>query len=166
MMSAVIRSTLIILLVHSLNLLYSQEQIPQATVKSLEGQNIQFSEVIHPDQITIVSFWATWCAPCKKELDAISDLYEEWQEKYGVKLIAVSIDDARAAAKVKPMVAEKGWPFEILLDTNQELMRALHFQTVPYTILVDQTGKIVYNHSGYLPGDELDLEEEVAILKQ
>ncbi|MBK8505564.1 MAG: TlpA family protein disulfide reductase [Saprospiraceae bacterium] len=102
----------------------------------------------------------------QKELDAISDLYQDWQEKYELNLIAVSIDDARAAAKVKPMVAEKGWPFQILLDTNQELMRALHFQTVPYTIIIDQTGKIVYNHSGYLPGDELDLEEKVASLNQ
>ena len=166
MMSAVIRITFIMLLVHSLNLLYSQEQVPQATVKSLEGQSFQFREAIKPDQITIVSFWATWCAPCKKELDAISDLFEEWQEKFDVNLIAVSIDDARASAKVKPMVAEKGWPFQILLDTNQELMRALHFQTVPYTIIIDQAGKIVYNHSGYLPGDELDLEEKIASLQQ
>jgi thiol-disulfide isomerase/thioredoxin len=165
-MSTVIRIAFILLLVPYCILLYSQEQIPHAAVKSLEGQSMQFSEAINKDQITIVSFWATWCAPCKKELDAISDLYEDWQEKYGVNLIAVSIDDARAAAKVKPMVAEKGWPFLILLDTNQELMRALHFQTVPYTILIDQTGKIVYNHSGYLPGDELDLEEKVANLNQ
>jgi peroxiredoxin len=166
MMSAVIRITSIILFVHSCNLVFGQEQIPHTTVKSLEGQSIQFTEVINPDQITIVSFWATWCAPCKKELDAISDLYEDWQEKYDVNLIAVSIDDARAAAKVKPMVAEKRWPFQILLDTNQELMRALHFQTVPYTIIIDQKGKIVYNHAGYLPGDELDLEEKVASLNQ
>lgn len=165
-MSAVIRVIFIMLLVNFHNFLYCQEQIPDAAVKSLEGQSLRFSEVIDREQITIVSFWATWCAPCKKELDAISDLYEEWQENYGANLIAVSIDDARAAAKVKPMVAEKGWPFQILLDTNQELMRALHFQTVPYTIIVDRSGKIVYTHSGYLPGDELELEEKVASLSQ
>ena len=83
-----------------------------------------------------------------------------------MQLVAVSIDDARAAAKVKPMVAEKGWPFMVLVDTNQELMRALHFQSVPYTIIVDRQGQIVYNHSGYLPGDELELEEKLASLSQ
>lgn len=147
-------------------LLQAQDQVPHVLVKTLEGQNVDFSAAIGKDKLTIVSFWATWCAPCKKELDAISDLYDDWQEKYDMQLVAVSIDDARAAAKVKPMVSEKGWPFIILVDTNQELMRALHFQSVPYTIIVDHQGQIVYNHSGYLPGDELELEEKLASLSQ
>ena len=112
-----------------------------------------------------MSFWATWCAPCKKELN-VAEIYDQWVENYQVRLVAISVDDARAAAKVKPMVAEKAWPYEVFIDTNQELMRALHFQTVPYTIIVDGKGEIVYNHSGYLPGDEIELEEKIVQLSQ
>lgn len=140
--------------------------LPDANIKSLEGQTISFKEAVSADGLTIVSFWATWCAPCKKELDAIAEIYDQWLENYKVRLVAISVDDARAAAKVKPMVAEKGWPYEIFIDTNQELMRALHFQTVPYTIIVDSKGEIVYNHSGYLPGDEIELEEKISQLSQ
>jgi len=145
---------------------FSQEQVPEVVVKTLDGQSVSLAESIEEGQITVVSFWATWCSPCKKELDAIAEIYDEWQENYGVALIAVSVDDARASAKVKPMVAEKGWPFKVLIDTNQDLMRSLHFQSVPYTILIDQEGTIVYTHSGYLAGDEVDLESEIANLLQ
>jgi thiol-disulfide isomerase/thioredoxin len=140
--------------------------MPDANIKSLEGQTISFKEAVSAEGLTIVSFWATWCAPCKKELDAIAEIYDEWVENYQVRLVAISVDDARAAAKVKPMVAEKAWPYEVFIDTNQELMRALHFQTVPYTIIVDSKGEIVYNHSGYLPGDEIELEEKIVQLSQ
>ncbi|NND33281.1 MAG: TlpA family protein disulfide reductase [Saprospiraceae bacterium] len=144
--------------------LQSQESLPDANIQTLERKTMSFKDAVAGDQVTIVSFWATWCAPCKKELDAIAEVYEDWQEQYNVRLIAISVDDARASAKVKPMVAEKGWPYQVFIDTKQELMRSLHFQTVPYTIVIDQTGKIVYNHSGYLPGDEIELEEELALL--
>lgn len=165
-MRTVINISFLLFFLLIINSVEGQDQLPQATIKSLEGQSVEFKDIIESDKVTIVSFWATWCAPCKKELDAISDIYEDWQEKYDVELIAISVDDARAAAKVKPMVAEKGWPYRIFVDTNQSLMRSLHFQTVPYTVLIDQDGKIVYSHSGYLPGDELELEDKVATLSQ
>ena len=165
-MKTVINTAFLFFILVAISPLKGQDQLPQAEIKSLEGQNVEFKEVVESGKVTIISFWATWCAPCKKELDAISDIYEEWQEKYDVELIAISVDDARAAAKVKPMVSEKGWPYRIFVDTNQSLMRSLHFQTVPYTVLIDSNGKIVYTHSGYLPGDELDLEEKVAALNQ
>lgn len=166
MIRSVIYTTFLFILMIKVTTVSAQDQLPQASIKTIDGQNVEFQDIVKEDKITIISFWATWCAPCKKELDAIADLYEIWQEQYNVELIAISVDDARAAAKVNPMVAEKGWPFRVYIDTNQSLMRSLHFQTVPYTILVDQSGKIVYNHSGYLPGDELDLEEKVASLSQ
>ncbi|MCB0685341.1 MAG: TlpA family protein disulfide reductase [Saprospiraceae bacterium] len=165
-MRTVISTTFLFFFLSFTGKIYSQDQLPQATIKSIDGQNVSFEEIVNSEKVTIISFWATWCAPCKKELDAIADLYEDWQDQYNVELIAVSVDDARAAAKVKPMIAEKGWPYRVFIDTNQSLMRSLHFQTVPYTILVDKNQKIVYTHSGYLPGDELELEEKVAKLDQ
>ena len=128
---------------------------------------LQESKIASADnnKLFFVDFWATWCAPCKKELDAISDLYPDWEDDYNVKLLAISTDDARALPKVKPMVLEKDWPFTVLTDSNQELMRALQFQTVPQTFII-KDGAVVYSHSGYLPGDEDELEEELIKLSE
>jgi len=137
------------------------KKLPEVTVKTLEGQTVALNKLVAENKLTILSFWATWCSPCKKELTALTDFYDEWKEEYGVELLAITIDDNRALPKVKPMVESKGWPFVILSDANQELMRALNFQTVPQTFLVDQSGTIVYEHPGYAPGDEYELEEKI-----
>ena len=139
----------------------AQNTLPDISVKTLEGKSVNLHDQIESGQLTVLSFWATWCKPCKKELDAIAELYEDWQSSYNMKLIAISVDDARALAKVKPMVAEKAWPYEVLTDSNQDLMRALNFQSVPHTILLNKQGEIVYTHSGYLPGDEEELEAQM-----
>jgi len=142
----------------------AQKTIPEAVVKTLEGQNIQAHDLGKSGKITVVSFWATWCSPCKKELDAIKDYYGEWQEKYGVELVAISIDDARTAAKIPAMVAEKGWEYRILLDSNKAFHQAVNAASVPFTLLIDQNGNIVFEHVGYTPGDELELEEQIKAL--
>ncbi len=149
-----------------LNDLRAQTGLPDVNVKTLEGQVVNIKNELSPDKVTVLSFWATWCAPCKLELDAISEIYEEWQDEYEVELIAVSVDDARALAKVGPMVAEKDWPFKILTDSNQDLMRLLSFQSIPYTLVINQAGEIAFTHTGYLPGDEETLEEEIMQLQQ
>ena len=96
-----------------------QTILPEVEVKTLEGQTVNFKDQIVKGQMTVISFWATWCAPCKLELDAIAEIYEDWQSEYNMSLIAVSVDDARASAKVGPMVAEKDWPYLVLNDVNQ-----------------------------------------------
>ena len=113
-----------------------------------------------------MSFWATWCSPCKRELDAIADMYEDWQEDYDMELIAVTIDDSRSMAKVPALVETKGWEYTILSDSKRELQKALNFQTVPQTFLINASGEIVYTHSGYNPGDEIELEDKIAALTQ
>ena len=135
--------------------------IPNVNVKKLNGESVNILKVIEQKDLSIIAFWATWCAPCKKELDAIADYYEEWQEEHGIQLIAVTIDNARALPKVRPMVETRGWEYIILSDANQDLQRALNFQTIPQTFLVNAKGEILYEHNGYVPGDEYKLEEAI-----
>lgn len=157
--------TLTVLLSTALTV-FAQEgkSLPSVEVKTLDGQTLDIKQYAEDGKITILSFWATWCSPCKKELDAIADLYDYWQEEYGAELVAITIDTQRALAKVKPMVEAKGWTYTILSDANQNLRNALNFQTIPQTFLLDQEGNIVYNHNGYVPGDEYELEDKLKAL--
>ncbi|MBI1305869.1 MAG: redoxin domain-containing protein [Bacteroidetes bacterium] len=135
--------------------------LPSITLKDINGKNVDFSSYGSNGKITIISFWATWCKPCIKELRNMNDLLEEWEEKYNVELVAVSLDDSRNSQQVKPFATGQGWSFDILLDPNQELQRAMNVTNPPVTFLVDSTGAIVYTHTGYLEGDEYELEEHI-----
>ncbi len=148
------------------SLAFGQKSLPSVEVKTLDGQTIDIQQYARNGKITVISFWATWCSPCKKELSAIAEVYEEWQEAYDMELVAITIDTQRALAKVKPMVEASGWTYTILSDANQQLRNALNFQTIPQTFLIDKEGNIVYSHSGYVPGDEFELEKKIKELVQ
>ena len=140
------------------NTAFSQTTIPNITLNTLNGKSIKIQDEISKDKITILSFWASWCVPCINELDAISEVYEDWQEDFNMELIAISTDDARTQKRIRPMVNGKGWPYKILLDKNQELKRALNISTIPQIIILKDS-KIIYIHSGYSPGVEDEFYE-------
>jgi len=144
---------------------YSQNEIPNIDVKTLDGETVNIKEVTDQDNVVIVSLWATWCVPCIKELDAISEVYEDWQEETGLQLIAVSVDDSRTVKRVKSLINGKGWEYNILLDTNNDLKRALGASTVPLTLVI-KDNKIVLRHSGYSPGAEDELYEKIKELSK
>lgn len=137
------------------------DKIPAVTVKKLDGSKVSSGTFSNNGKPMIISFWATWCKPCKKELDAIQENYAEWTKETGVKLIAVSIDDVRSSGKVVTDVKSKGWEFEIYLDENQDFKRAMNVNNVPFTFIVDGEGKIVWSHNSYTEGDEEKLYENV-----
>lgn len=139
--------------------IFAQGSIPSVTVKKLSGETVNTLDLCKEKKLTIFSFWATWCSPCKRELDAISEIYGDWQEDYDVQLVAVTIDNARALPKVAPLVAAKGWDYTILSDVKEVFKRAMNIQSVPHTFVADQNGNIIYTHSGYSPGDEYELED-------
>lgn len=141
-----------------------EKSMPDVTLSNINGKKVNVMALGKSGKITVVSFWATWCVPCKKELNNVADLYEEWQKKYNMQLVAVSIDDSRSAPRVKPYVDGQRWEYEVLLDTNSDLKRSLNILNVPYTLLIDQNGKVVFEHSGYVDGDEFELEKEMAKL--
>lgn len=137
------------------------DKIPSATVKTLDGKQISTSTFSNDGKPIIISFWATWCKPCKKELDAIAEEYENVQKETGVKLIAISIDDARSSGKVVTDVKTKGWKYEVYIDENQDFKRAMNVNNVPHTFLVNGNGEIVWSHNSYAEGDEEKLFDNV-----
>jgi cytochrome c biogenesis protein CcmG, thiol:disulfide interchange protein DsbE len=142
------------------------KSVPSVKIVDMNGKTINTSELGNDGKPVIISFWATWCSPCKRELNAIHDLYDEWQEETGVKLIAVSIDDERTKSRVKPYINSSNWTFDIWMDTNHEFKRAMGVNNVPHTFLIDGNGKIVYSHNNYSSGDENKLYQEILKLKK
>ena len=141
---------------------FSQNRtLPSVKVKNLKGSLVDIQTIENDGKPIVISFWATWCKPCKKELNAIAEVYEDWQDDTGVKLVAISIDDSRSSSKVKPYVNSSGWEYEIYLDPNRDLSRSLGVSTVPHTFLLDGKGNIVWEHRGYIEGDEEELLEEI-----
>jgi cytochrome c biogenesis protein CcmG/thiol:disulfide interchange protein DsbE len=138
---------------------FTQNNLPAVTVQDIKGASFNTSQISNNGKPIIISFWATWCKPCVAELTAIAENYADWQEETGVKIIAVSIDDARNVAKVEPFVNGKAWEYEVYCDPNGDFKRAMSVNTVPHTFLLDGEGNVVWQHNSYNPGDEDELLE-------
>jgi cytochrome c biogenesis protein CcmG, thiol:disulfide interchange protein DsbE len=129
-------------------------QIPAAEVKTVDGKSLNTSSISNDGKPIVISFWATWCKPCVQELSAMHDLYGDWVEETGVKVYAVSIDNARSMKQVAPFANGKAWEYEILLDPNGDFKRAMNVVNVPHTFIINGKGEIMYEHTTYAPGDE------------
>jgi cytochrome c biogenesis protein CcmG, thiol:disulfide interchange protein DsbE len=156
---------LIIIYVITSQQVFAQNDLPLVTIKTLAGEQRPFNKLVssNSDTIIIVSLWATWCIPCLQELESINDQYADWQKEKPLRVVAISVDDARTSARVRSFAAGKGWDFEIYLDINSDLKRALNVNDVPHLLLV-KNGKIVYQQNGYVPGNEVELFEKIKTL--
>lgn len=136
-------------------------QLPSVMLKTLDGKTIDTSKLNNDGKPFIISFFATWCKPCNRELKAIHEKYADWQDETGVKVIAISIDQAQNINKVKPLVDSEEWEYEVLLDPNSDFSRAMGVRMIPHVFIIDGDGKIAESRSGYTDGGEDHLIEKV-----
>lgn len=136
-------------------------QLPSVTLKSIDGKTVDTAKLENGGKPFIISFFATWCKPCNRELNAIHEVYPDWQDETDVKVVAVSIDQAQNIQKVKPLVDSNGWEYDVLLDPNGDFKRAMGVNMIPHVFIVDGEGKIVESRSGYTEGGETHLIEKV-----
>ena len=161
-----ILTLLVVLLATTFGFSQDARKLPNIEVKTLKGDAFNISELDNADKPIVISFWATWCKPCKKELNNISEVYEDWQEETGVKLVAVSIDDTRSMSKVAPYINSSDWEYEVYLDPNKDLCRLLGVSTVPHTFLLNGKKEIVWQHRGYVEGDEEALYNKILFISE
>ena len=138
---------------------FSQEINPNLTLKSIRGQNIKLKEYLSKGPI-LINFWATWCAPCIKEMVYL----EEFENKYknnGFSVISISVDSQKSFSQVRSYIKTKKYTFDVFLDPNMQIFKKLNGNLMPTNILVDRNGKIIWRHYGYLPGDEKKMEEQI-----
>ena len=133
--------------------------LPSVTLKDVDGKIVKTENLTQQGKPVIIAFFATWCKPCLRELEAIDELYQQWQEETGVEMYIVSIDQGQDTKKVKPLVDGLGWDFHVLLDPNGEFKRAMNVQNVPHMFVIDSHGKTVYNHTGYTDGGEKEIRQ-------
>ncbi|GAB5416867.1 MAG: hypothetical protein Crog4KO_17340 [Crocinitomicaceae bacterium] len=143
----------------------SNKKVASVKLMDMDGNEVNTADLGF-DGPVIISFWATWCSPCKRELNTIHDLYIDWQDETGVTLVAVSVDDERTKNSVPMYVNGKGWEYLVLMDPNGDFKRAMGVNNVPHTFLINTDGTIVYSHNNYAPGDEEELYEELLMLAE
>jgi thiol-disulfide isomerase/thioredoxin len=146
--------------------IFSYSKLPSVKLKTVKGLPYSSDSITNNGKPVIISFWATWCKPCIRELTTISEVYDDWVTETGVKLYAISVDDSRSTALVAPLVNGKGWDFNVLLDPNSDFKRAMNVGPIPHTFLLDGTGKVVFQHTSFAEGDELGLIDMVRKLNK
>lgn len=140
---------------------YINAQIPSVMLRDINGMAVQTDSLNNDGKPFVISFFASWCKPCNRELDNISEQYEEWVEETGMKLYAISIDEGQNAQKVKPFIDTHEWEFEVLLDPNSDFRRAMGIAMIPHTLIFDGKGKLISSKSGYQEGSEEHIIETI-----
>lgn len=138
------------------------QDLPETQIKDVNsGKKVQFNQVIEKGKVTMISFWATWCVPCKKEIKNISLKLPEWKKEADFNYMTISIDEAKAEGLVRTYALSQGWSFPYYIDPNSDLKRSMSFQSVPYTVVIDKNGKVAYTHIGYEEGGEAEVWAKV-----
>ena len=145
---------------------FTYKKLPTVKLKTVKGLPYTSDSITNNGKPIIISFWATWCKPCVRELTTIADVYDDWISETGVKLYAISVDDSRSMTLVAPMVNGKGWDYTVLLDPNSDFKRAMNVGPIPHTFLLNGKGEVVYQHTSFSEGDELNLIEMVRKLNR
>lgn len=144
----------------------SAQNASAVKLTTLSGETTTASEWADGKTPYVVSFWFVTCKYCIEEMDAVTELFDEWNEQAPFRFYAVNIDDTRSLAKAKAMAKGRGWDrFEFVFDPNREFTRAMNVVSCPHVFLYDKDGKLVYSHVGYSPGDEQELFNRIKALK-
>lgn len=131
------------------------------TLPDLDGNDVSLNKMFEKSNLVMLSFWATWCTPCKEEMKKMSDLYEKYKSK-GFQYVAMNIDNQKSVAKVKAFITAQGYTFPVLLDTDKKVFEGYSGKDeMPYSVLINKKKEIISVHIGYKTGDDEVIEKEI-----
>ena len=135
------------------------EAAPAFTLRDINGKQVNLAD--YKGKVVLINFWATWCQPCQVEMPHLEKMHKDFADR-GFVVLSISIDEARSASMVKPLVKRNGYTFPVLLDKDTSVVSQYNpSKTLPYTAVLDRSHKIRVVHQGYNPGDEVGLRAEV-----
>ena len=154
--STYLKTVLIFLITYTF--LQAQDKTDFA-IKTTDNKEIKLSELYSKGPV-LVNFWALWCEPCKAEIKVLKNLYKKYQDK-GFTILGINQDSPKSVSKVRAYISSQKINFPTALDPNNKYLQKFNGQSIPYSLLIDKDGEIVYKSVGYLPGDEVKLENQI-----
>jgi peroxiredoxin len=135
-------------------------EIADFVLKDVDGRSHALTDYLGKNVI-LMSFWATWCEPCKKEMDQLQTLYETHSAD-GLMILSISMDEPETQGDVRPFVKQRGFTYPVLLDTESQVTNQFNpRRAAPYSLIIDRFEKTSWTHEGYVPGDEKKVEAAV-----
>ena len=141
------------------SVLYPQVGVSGLKLKKINGKTVKLSSYLSKGPV-LINFWATWCAPCKKEMIHLDTLPKKYSNQ-GLSILAISTDSQKSLSKVRSFIRTKRYSFDVMLDPNQQISKKMNARIMPTDILIGKDGSILWRHNGYLPGDEKYIEAEI-----
>ena len=129
------------------------------TKQDLEGNEITLSKLLEKGPV-MISFWATWCAPCKEEMKKMQPIYEKYKDQ-GFTYLAINQDNQKSISKVKSFINANKYTFPVVLDLDKKIFEDYLGVGLPYSLIIDKNKKVIAKHLGYITGDEVKIEKEI-----
>ena len=133
--------------------------LPDLSVRLLDGKQVRLSALLEEGPL-LVSFWATWCAPCKKEMIFLEEFHQKYNEN-SFRVLAISTDSPKSMSKVKSYIRAKKHTFLVGIDPNQEIAKKMNALLMPTTLILNKDRKVSWYHQGFIPGDEKEIEAQI-----
>ena len=133
--------------------------LPDLSVRLLDGKQVRLSALLEEGPL-LVSFWATWCAPCKKEMIFLEEFHQKYNEN-SFRVLAISTDSPKSMSKVKSYIRAKKYTFLVGIDPNQEIAKKMNALLMPTTLILNKDRKVSWYHQGFIPGDEKEIGAQI-----
>ncbi|MBR1630971.1 MAG: TlpA family protein disulfide reductase [Paludibacteraceae bacterium] len=152
-------TVLLFLLIYALAA--TAQTLPEMQIQTLTGKDVNVAAIAGNGKPVMMLFYATWCKPAANQLKAITRQYADWQKETGVQMIVVSVDKAQDRQKLQNVFKQNNWKYDVLLDTDGALKRAMTVQMIPHLFIINGRGEVVKSHRGYTDGAESRIAEEL-----
>lgn len=135
------------------------EEAPGFTLKDMDGHTVSLKDL--RGKVVFIDFFASWCAPCKKEFPEINNIIGRYDESE-VAFVAVNVDKKRSHVedflRQIPGLSKR---FIVLLDTDSSVISSYNARAMPTSFILDKTGVVRYIHFGFRESDPGSWVEEI-----